>query len=185
MPGGGPLSATSFVGSRIFADGGERVEDAWGENLHKMVDRRFNHQLVYGIIGEDLPEDSNQVVLDPELTDTDGIPAPKLRYRCSENSANMLKFHVDRCLEAVQAAGAIETHVVHQVRDTGWHLLGTATMGADPRASVVDEWGRTSRCAQSLHLRWLRLSDLRRRQSDRDDHERGAAADETSHCEST
>lgn len=143
MPGGGPLSATSFVGSRIFAGEGERVEDSWGENLHKMVDSRFNHQLVYGIIGEDLPEESNQIVLDPGLTDTDGIPAPKLLYKTSQNSTDMLKFHVDRCLEAVNAAGAIETQVVHQVRDTGWHLLGTATMGSDPRTSVVNEWGQT------------------------------------------
>jgi choline dehydrogenase-like flavoprotein len=54
----------------------------------------------------------------------------------------MLRFHVARCTEAVQAAGAIETVVVHQVRDTGWHLLGTCRMGADPAASVVDPWGR-------------------------------------------
>ena len=143
MPGGGPLSATSFVGSRIFAGGGDRVEDAWGENLHKMVEKRFNHQLVYGIIGEDLPEESNRIELDPHLTDTDGVPAPKLIYKCSENSASMLKFHVARCLEAVEAAGAVETQVVHQVRDTGWHLLGTTTMGADRATSVVNEWGQT------------------------------------------
>ena len=143
MPGGGPLGATSFVGSRIFEEGGSRVEDAWGENLHKMVRKRFNHQLVYGIIGEDLPEESNQVVLDSNLTDSDGIPAPKLLYRCSENSTRMLKFHVDRCLDAVTAAGATETHVVHQVRDTGWHLLGTTKMGADRSKSVVNEWGQT------------------------------------------
>ncbi len=143
MPGGGPLGATSFVGSRIFEESGSKVEDAWGESLHKMVQKRFNHQLVYGIIGEDLPEESNQVVLDSRLTDSDGIPAPKLLYRCSENSTRMLKFHVDRCLDAVNAAGATETHVVHQVRDTGWHLLGTTRMGADPSKSVVNEWGQT------------------------------------------
>jgi choline dehydrogenase-like flavoprotein len=143
MPGGGPLGATSFVGSRIFEESGSKVEDAWGESLHKMVQKRFNHQLVYGIIGEDLPEESNQVVLDSHLTDSDGIPAPKLLYRCSENSTRMLKFHVDRCLDAVNAAGATETHVVHQVRDTGWHLLGTTRMGADPSKSVVNEWGQT------------------------------------------
>jgi choline dehydrogenase-like flavoprotein len=55
----------------------------------------------------------------------------------------MLKFHVDRCLEAVNAAGATETQVVHQVRDTGWHLLGTTKMGPDRETSVVNEWGQT------------------------------------------
>ena len=144
MPGGGPLGVTSFVGSQIFkAEEGGTVEDVWGANLHRLVERRFNHCLVYGIIGEDLPEESNQVVLDPTLTDSDGIPAPKLIYKVSENSHTMLRFHVDRCIEAGQASGAIETVVVHQVRDTGWHLLGTCRMGEDPERSVTDPWGRT------------------------------------------
>jgi choline dehydrogenase-like flavoprotein len=43
----------------------------------------------------------------------------------------------------VEAAGAIETVVVHQVRDTGWHLLGTCRMGENADTSVVDQWGRT------------------------------------------
>ena len=28
------------------------------------------------------------------------------------------------------------------MRDCGWHLMGTARMGADPTTSVVDQWGR-------------------------------------------
>jgi choline dehydrogenase-like flavoprotein len=143
MPGGGPLSVTAVFGTKVFSDEpGAKVEDSWGKHLHDLVERRFNHMLVYGIIGEDLPEESNRVVLDPVLTDTDGIPAPKLLYRVSENSQRMLKFHVDRCLDAVNAAGAIETMIVHQMRDTGWHLLGTCVMGDDPRRSALDQWGR-------------------------------------------
>jgi choline dehydrogenase-like flavoprotein len=143
MPGGGPLGATSFVGSKVFAEGDAKVEDAWGANLHKLVDRRFNHMLIYGIIGEDLPEETNRVVLDSKLTDSDGIPAPKIVYKVSDNSDKMLRFHVARCLEALGASGAIETQVVHKMRDTGWHLLGTCLMGDDPKKSVVDRWGRT------------------------------------------
>lgn len=142
MPAGGPLGATSFVGSKVFSDADARVEDLWGENLHRMVERRFGHSLVWGIIGEDLPEESNRVELDLETTDTDGIPAPKLFYKVSENSERMLKFNETKCLEACEAGGAIETVVVHQMRDTGWHLLGTCTMGEDPGRSVVDQWGR-------------------------------------------
>ncbi|ROZ74997.1 GMC family oxidoreductase [Ramlibacter sp. WS9] len=143
MPGGGPLGATSFVGTKVFAGEGGKVEDSWGVNLHKLVERRFNHMMVYGIIGEDLPEESNRVELDPEMTDSDGIAAPKLFYKTSDNSTKMLRFHVDRCLEAADAAGAIETQVVHQMPDTGWHLLGTCLMGNDPKKSVVNQWGQT------------------------------------------
>jgi choline dehydrogenase-like flavoprotein len=32
--------------------------------------------------------------------------------------------------------------MANRVRDTGWHLLGTARMGTDPATSVVDQWGR-------------------------------------------
>ena len=142
MPGGGPLGATSFVGSQIFKGEQPAVEDLWGENLHQMVERRFGHSLVWGIIGEDLPEEANRVEIDPELTDTDGVPAPKLVYKVSQNSHDMLRFHVARLLEAVEAAGAIETNVVHQVPDTGWHLIGTCTMGDDPKRSVVNQWGQ-------------------------------------------
>ncbi len=65
MPTGGPLGATSFVGTKIFSDREATIDDAWGANLHEVVDRRFGHSIVWGIIGEDLPEESNRVTLDP------------------------------------------------------------------------------------------------------------------------
>jgi choline dehydrogenase-like flavoprotein len=55
----------------------------------------------------------------------------------------LLEFNVARCVEAAEASGAIETHVIPQVRETGWHLLGTARMGDDPETSVTDQWGAT------------------------------------------
>lgn len=142
MPTGGPLGATSAFGSRAFVEDDDTLDRHWGVALQETVQRRFGRGVLWGIIGEDLPEESNRVVLDPDLTDSDGVPAPKLHYKVSENSDRMLKFHVARLLEAVEAAGAIETAVVHQMRDTGWHLLGTAMMGTDPERSVVNEWGR-------------------------------------------
>jgi choline dehydrogenase-like flavoprotein len=106
------------------------------------VQRRFGRGVLWGIIGEDLPEESNRVELDADLTDSDGIAAPKLHYKVSKNSDAMLRFHVARLLEAAEASGAVETAVVHQMRDTGWHLLGTASMGDDPKTSVVNPWGQ-------------------------------------------
>ena len=40
------------------------------------------------------------------------------------------------------AAGARSIHVKDLMPDAGFHLLGTARMGEDPRRSVVDRWGR-------------------------------------------
>ena len=103
--------------------------------------RRFGHSLIWGIVGEDLPEEANQVVLSGELADSDGLPAPKIIYKVNENSHRLLKFNIDRCIELVQAAGAIEHLVSVPVRELGWHLLGTTVMGDDPNTSVVDQWG--------------------------------------------
>jgi choline dehydrogenase-like flavoprotein len=76
------------------------------------------------------------------LTDSDGIPAPRIRYTLSENSAKMLDHAVARGIEVLQAAGAKDVFTTAPVPFAGWHLLGTARMGLDASRSVVNEWGR-------------------------------------------
>ena len=95
------------------------------------------------IICEDLPEEHNRVTLDPDLTDADGIAAPKITYRLSENSQRMLDHGVARGKEALVAAGATDTQAVAPLPPAGWHLMGTARMGTDPTRSVVDAHGRS------------------------------------------
>jgi choline dehydrogenase-like flavoprotein len=114
----------------------------WGQGFQSNVRKRFGRSAMWGIIAEDLPEEANQVTLDRELTDDDGIPAPRIRYRTSENSKRLMAFHLARAAESLEAAGAYEVVVAPQIRETGWHLLGTCRMGADPATSVVDSWGR-------------------------------------------
>ena len=97
----------------------------------------------WGIIAEDLPDETNRVVLDPRLTDSDGIAAPRIIYKSSENTSKLIDFHVDRAREAHEAAGALTISETRLMRDCGWHLLGTARMGTDPTTSVVDQWGRS------------------------------------------
>ena len=41
------------------------------------------------------------------------------------------------------AAGSSKNLVFGPVRKAGWHLMGTARMGKDPKNSVVNEWGRS------------------------------------------
>ena len=116
----------------------------WGEGHHDAFDKLFGRSIHLGVCCEDLPEKHNRVTLDPELTDSNGIPAPKISYTLSENSRRMLDHGLDRGTEAMQAAGA--WHVQRPrapIRMAGWHLLGTARMGIDPERSVVNEWGRS------------------------------------------
>jgi len=135
MPGGGPLGMRA-------AYGGKPLEEAWGVNLHRNTRKVFGRTFEWGIIAEDLPEETNQVLLDDNLTDSDGIAAPRLIYKNSENTHRMIEFHLARAKEAMQASGAVDMSVTPLMRDCGWHLMGTARMGNDPKASVVDQYGR-------------------------------------------
>ena len=132
--GSGPFNtaAQGFSAGRI----------PWGKGHHEAFSRYFDHVASVGVLCEDLPEAHNRVTLDPELVDSDGIPAPKITYTMSENSQRMLEHGLDRAQEVLEAAGAIETHRSGLMRQAGWHNLGTARMGNDPRASVVNAWGR-------------------------------------------
>jgi choline dehydrogenase-like flavoprotein len=114
----------------------------WGAGHHQEFKERFEHSLGITIMTEDLPEEHNQVTLDPELTDSFGIPAPKIQYTVSENTSRMLDHGLERAKEVLQAAGAKKVLGAKIRRNAGWHLLGTARMGDNPRDSVVDRWGR-------------------------------------------
>ncbi len=134
VPTGGPL------GAALFPWPGERL---WGPAIHEHVAKWLGRSAIWGITAEDLPEETNRVTLDPELTDSDGIPAPKVTYRVSENSHRILAFNVSRAEESLRVAGAYDTVSLPLMQEFGWHLLGTARMGTDPATSVVDPWGRT------------------------------------------
>jgi len=120
-----------------------RREIPWGVNHHKEFAARFGRTIGLAIIVEDLPEPHNCVTLDDDLTDSNGIPAPKITYRLSENSKKMLAHGINRGREVMDAAGSFKNIAFGPVRNTGWHLMGTARMGTDPNNSVVDAWGRS------------------------------------------
>jgi choline dehydrogenase-like flavoprotein len=114
----------------------------WGPDHRRAFAERMGRTLTIAVIGEDLPEHHNAVTLDPELADGDGIPAPRVSYTLSDNSSRMLEHAIARSTEALEAAGAREVVANPLLRPSGWHLMGTARMGTDPAASVVDPSGR-------------------------------------------
>ena len=114
----------------------------WGAGHHAAFADIWDRTAGMVVICEDLPEECNRVTLDPELVDSDGIPAPKVTYRLSENSRRMLDHAVARGTEVLEAAGAKETRAEAPLPPAGWHLMGTARMGTDATASVVNDWGR-------------------------------------------
>ena len=137
MPTGGPLGMVS----RYEQGEGMQGKEFWGEQFHRSMKESTGHMLEWAIIPEDVPDESNTVTLDPVLRDSDGLPAPKLTYRTSENTHRMLEYNIARAFEAHDAAGAKKSWVVSRAHPPG-HLMGTARMGGDPETSVVDAFGR-------------------------------------------
>jgi choline dehydrogenase-like flavoprotein len=116
-------------------------DGVWGEGFHAAAAAHGNG-ILWAANVEDLPEEHNRVVLDDALTDGDGIPAPRVEYRISENTRRILRFTVERMTELHEAGGAARTFPVELWVDQPGHLLGTARMGNDPASSVVDSFGR-------------------------------------------
>jgi choline dehydrogenase-like flavoprotein len=116
-------------------------EERWGEKAHE-ISRYAGKILNWYANIDDLPEESNRVVLDAQLRDSSGLPAPRVHYRLSENSRMNIEFSLDRMTEAHEAAGAANIFSSPILSPSG-HLLGTARMGNDPGSSVVDNFGRS------------------------------------------
>lgn len=130
------------LGPAWVANGGFRDPVPWGSGHHEELDRRFGSMMSLAVIGEDLPELHNRVILDPDLADSDGIPSPKLEYTLSKNSRDQLDHAIENAKKVFETAGAIDIYVDPMMQQSGWHLMGTARMGDNPEDSVVDKWGQ-------------------------------------------
>ena len=118
----------------------------WGTGFHDAYGQLFGHTTGMVVICEDLPEAHNRVTLDDKLTDSSGVPAPRIHYTLSENSLRMLDHAVAKSTEVLRAAGATSVHFESPWKAAGWHNMGTARMGSDPATSVVDVRGRAHEC---------------------------------------
>jgi choline dehydrogenase-like flavoprotein len=132
--GTGPVNEaiTSMIAGRL----------PWGGDHHRRYRELVYRRLQIGVACEDLPEEHNRVTLDPVLKDGHGIPAPKIDYTMSENTARMMEHGIARASEILATAGAKYIGCSRTLLNSPGHLLGTARMGLDPARSVVNEWGR-------------------------------------------
>lgn len=120
------------------AVGGYLPRIPWGPQHHDRFRQTFGHTASLTVTTEDLPRDDNRVTLSETLKDSNGIPAPKMTYTLDQNTRNMIRHGIARATEAFTEAGATAITPQELVVNAGFHLLGTACMGADPGSSVVD-----------------------------------------------
>jgi len=134
LRGTGPLeTAQSAYGRRKLRFGADLYEDFMAF---------WRKQAVISIICEDLPDPANRVEIDATRTDAHGGPGVRVSYALSENTRKMMTHGMGKAREVLSAAGARRIYAHGPVRNSGWHVMGTARMGTDPSRSVVDPRGK-------------------------------------------
>jgi choline dehydrogenase-like flavoprotein len=136
----------------------EAKRSPWGSR-HKPLMRASpmrRHLWAFTMQGEDLPQPTNTVDLDPAVRDAWGFPVARLTYRPHRHELAASAHHRTRLLAVLADMGAASSGVVTSPAvpgELGWegphsavpdsrHVMGTTRMGPDPATSVVDPFGR-------------------------------------------
>ncbi len=105
-----------------------------------------NHIASVSMIGEDVPQYSNQVDLDPKVKDVYGRPVARITYARHPHDQAVIDYYRPKLTAIAQAAGADQTLEFDDAQRDGTyqtkHLLGTTRMGTDPAKSVCDPFGK-------------------------------------------
>lgn len=143
--GGGALDGRTGIGPLGFALFGLPPDaPQWGPDFKNMVSEYFTRTMDVFCHGTSLPQEANSITMDDSQTDAFGRPGLRVTYQDHPDDLAIVRWLQERAVELLDAAGARKTwHFPAQVQNVGFHLLGTARMGDDPGASVVDRYHRT------------------------------------------
>jgi choline dehydrogenase-like flavoprotein len=96
--------------------------------------------------GEDLPQATNRVDLDPTVRDVWGLPSGRITYNSHAHDVACARHWAPRLVAVMEAAGATHTMSVTspgipdsfapQLPPISRHWMGTTRMGGDSRTSV-------------------------------------------------
>jgi choline dehydrogenase-like flavoprotein len=114
----------------------------FGKSFFKNLFDYFGCTIPLAIICEDIPDKDNYIQLDYKNKDSSGMPGVKINYKLSKNTKKMLSHGINKCKKLLKTAGAKEVVAFGPVRNTGWHLVGTAKMGTSKKNSVVNKFGQ-------------------------------------------
>lgn len=147
-----PKNENSFIGGVVFGVSAldllgplryaQILAPRWGREHKDFMTKYFGHAINVFAIGEQLPGEENTISIDPEITDSYGIPVAKVMNKLSNNDLEMLSFMRRKCDEIVEAAGAIEKVREFSAYDLSLisHMGGTCRMGNDPKKSVLNSY---------------------------------------------
>jgi gluconate 2-dehydrogenase alpha chain len=102
--------------------------------------------------GEDMPQVTNRVDLDPSVRDVWGFPAGRVTYSSHRHDVACARHWAPRLEAVMREAGAhgtawvtspgIPESMAPDMHPISRHWMGTARMGTDPTQSVCDPWQR-------------------------------------------
>jgi choline dehydrogenase-like flavoprotein len=147
---GGPQGLPITQDGRVFAiDLPSFLGRRFGSGLKNAVRDAALSQHLIGLTmhGEDAPQLSNRVDLDPTVRDVFGLPVPRITYATHSFERSSRGYYIPLMKQIVENAGAHGPFVAPSVVYTGdppstRHVLGTLRMGPDPSSSVVNPAGR-------------------------------------------
>ncbi len=129
----------------------------WGAK-HKSLMRASpmrDRMWAFTMQGEDLPQLTNRVDLDPTVRDVRGFPVARVTYRPHRHEIVASAHHAPRLVRVLEDMGATWTMTSTSPLVEGEdrrgalsaipmsrHVMGTTRMGDDPKTSVVDAFGR-------------------------------------------
>lgn len=119
-------------------------ETGFGPQFKKSLSQPGPWQFTFYGYGECLPNHHNYVELDKEKVDAWGIPVLKIHCAWGENELALEKDMPITAAEMLAAAGArdIEPFVHEYPPGSSIHEMGTARMGRDPKASVLNSFNQ-------------------------------------------
>ena len=116
-----------------------------GAKMQRLMDQSpfRDRAMALAMVGEDAPQLSNRVDLDPAVKDFDGIPVPRVTYKNHAFELSARDFYQPKLLDLLASSGA--RFVAPAPSDglpTTAHIMGTLRSGLDPKTSVTDANGR-------------------------------------------
>jgi len=112
----------------------------WGREFASALDSYENMAGMW-IVGEDMPQETNRVTLNHDVTDQWGLPVANVHFDDHPNDIAMRAHAYKQGMAVYEAVGA--TRVLPTPPYPSTHNLGTNRMSENPRDGVVNKWGQT------------------------------------------
>lgn len=112
----------------------------WGREFTSALDSYQNMAGMW-IVGEDMPQETNRVTLNHDVTDRWGLPVANVHFDDHPNDVAMRNHAYARGQAIYEAVGATRTFPTPPYPST--HNLGTNRMSENARDGVVNRWGQT------------------------------------------